>query len=105
MKNAVYLEERWRKNKIYLKYGLSFDDFINMYQSQGGKCKICGKDTKKMLAVDHKHIRGFDKLPPSEKKKYVRGMLCQSCNYRLGLIHDDANFMQAGAKYIKSRGG
>lgn len=55
--------------KIYLlqkKYNLSLEDFNLLKLIQDNKCKICGVQSKKTLAVDHNHKDGK-----------VRGLLCR----------------------------
>jgi hypothetical protein len=36
------------------------------------------------LCIDHQHVRGFKAMPPEEKRTWVRGLLCFTCNrYRV----------------------
>jgi len=64
------------------KYGLTADDFVYMLEYQDYKCPICkktpnpSKDGKIRFVVDHFHAKGWKKMPPEERKKYVRGLLC-----------------------------
>ena len=52
-----------------------------MYESQGRVCKICKTlPGSGRLCVDHLHIKGFKKMEPLDKRKYVRGLLCFLCN-------------------------
>lgn len=64
------------KNKhLKSKYGISLDQFMEMVNSQNGKCKIC-KDILAMgrfTHIDHCHRTGK-----------VRGVLCHKCNTKLG---------------------
>jgi len=47
-----------------------------MYLSQKGRCKLCGKEVLyDKMQVDHNHTTGV-----------VRGLLCYSCNSRIGYI-------------------
>ena len=67
---------------IQRAYGLSYRDYLNLYEFQQGKCFICGKKPRTIrLAVDHDHITNR-----------VRGLLCsgeRSCNHDvLGNISD-----------------
>jgi hypothetical protein len=71
-------------DKTLAKYGLTAQDFKIMLYNQGGVCGICKKEsTSGRLNVDHEHIKGWKKLPPEERKKYCRGLLCYICNNRL----------------------
>lgn len=64
------------------KYGLTDLDYAEMFNAQEGVCFICKKEPKegKVLNIDHVHVKGFKKMPPEEKKKFVRGILCYFCN-------------------------
>jgi hypothetical protein len=68
------------------KYGLSEEDYIDLYNKHDGCCHVClvkPKNSTRALAIEHEHVPGFKKMPPEEKKKYVRGIACFICNYRL----------------------
>lgn len=69
--------------KTLVKYGLTPELWIELYEKQGGKCAICGLEpTTGRLVVDHQHgIRNYKDLPADEKRKYIRGLLCWSCNH------------------------
>jgi len=63
-----------RKAKLKREYGMTLADYDKMFAEQKGLCKICGDDSlNKRLAVDHDHQTGE-----------VRGLLCGSCNTKLG---------------------
>lgn len=45
-------------------------------------CFVCGKMPKTgRLCIDHEHVKGWKKMPPEERKLYVRGLLCWFCNH------------------------
>lgn len=78
-------KERARERRLYLAYGLTLEAYQNLLEQQDYKCAICKEDkTKtgktKVLCVDHIHIKGYKKMEPEEKIKYVRGLLCFLCN-------------------------
>lgn len=56
------------------RYGLSPDEVRDMFEAQNGRCLLCDAV---MLEphVDHDHEHGF-----------VRGLLCERCNLRLGWV-------------------
>lgn len=76
------------------RYGLSLEEWMAMYNLYDGACHICKVSTKR-LCVDHEHIRGWKFLLPDERKKYVRGLLCYTCNNRL---------LTRGVTIVKLRG-
>jgi len=66
------------------KYGLSLEEWRQIADSQGEVCFICGKlPPSNRLCIDHFHAPKFKKMPADEKKKWVRGLLCNYCNLRV----------------------
>jgi hypothetical protein len=65
-----------RRDHLKFYYGLTLEEYDRMYNAQNGLCKICGKHVEhRKLCVDHDH-----------DTNKVRGLLCRSCNIRLGVI-------------------
>lgn len=65
------------------KYGLSSGNFWFIAKRQNYVCAVCRCLPKTgRLCIDHEHIRGWSKLEPGERRRYVRGLLCWNCNYR-----------------------
>jgi len=63
------------------KYGLSEHEFRLIWLRQGSVCPICSKvPSTGRTNIDHFHIKGWKKLPPEQRKLYVRGVLCWFCN-------------------------
>lgn len=63
------------------KYGLSLDEWRAMADAQEHRCWVCRQEpTKGRLCVDHEHVKGWKKMPPEQRKLYVRGLLCFRCN-------------------------
>ncbi len=57
------------------------DDWLAMLAMQGNVCPICKKaPTTGRWVTDHEHVRGWKDMPPSERRKYVRGITCWFCN-------------------------
>jgi hypothetical protein len=61
------------------KYGMSPWHFWNLASSFFNRCHIC-LVVKDRLFIDHKHVKGFSRMQPVEKRKHVRGLLCYFCN-------------------------
>lgn len=82
-----------RKN-IQLKfyYGISLEDYNNMFNDQEGCCKICKKhqsELKSKLNVDHCH-----------RLNLVRSLLCNQCNQALGLLKENPVTIKAMLEYV-----
>jgi hypothetical protein len=79
---------------LKFKFGLSLEQYNEMFTAQGGKCKICGThqlELKRRLAVDHDHNTGK-----------IRGLLCQHCNLVIGLALDSTTTLESAIEYLKS---
>ena len=87
-----YAEHREEARAIALmrNYGITIEEYDNMFAAQNGICAICGKPQNgKRLFVDHNH----------ETDK-VRGLLCQNCNIALGHMGDDAQLLIKAIDYL-----
>jgi len=85
-----------------IKWGATYDEMVEEY---GNLCGICLRpetviDTRTgnvhRLCVDHDHSC-------CEKGcKYCRrGLLCRSCNYRLGIVEKKPGWMELAQAYLK----
>jgi hypothetical protein len=84
--------ERNKDNLLKRLYGLSLDQYKEMFNNQGGRCCICKIDASELnrgLFVDHDHVTGK-----------VRGLLCHRCNVVLGFIKENDGLIPAFADYI-----
>jgi len=63
------------------KYGLSEPEWRAFLDAQGGVCAVCKQEPKKgRLCIDHFHAKKWKKMPPDQRKLWVRGLLCWRCN-------------------------
>lgn len=76
------------KNWNIRRYGITPDTYRQLVLDQNGKCAICDKPYEN-LSIDHSHTTGK-----------VRGLLCQSCNARLGVL-EDKDFVEKSKLYLK----
>ena len=79
-----------RKNAILKNiYGITLDQYNEIFKKQKGKCAICNrhqKDLTRTLCVDHNH-----------KTKEVRGLLCVTCNTDVSVVE---NRLEEMLKYL-----
>jgi hypothetical protein len=70
-----YDSKKKRIEKLRDRYGLTEEDFANLLANQDNMCAICGQHNPgaKGWQIDHDHATGE-----------VRGILCISCNTKLG---------------------
>jgi len=83
-----------RKRQLEI-YGLTEETYMKLLADQNGGCAICGKTEgnkrRKRLAVDHDHESGI-----------VRGLLCTTCNTRLGFLEKRWDAIMSYLKSSKS---
>jgi len=76
-----------RDKYLRKEYGITEAEYMKMLKVQDGKCALCGQVPKPTtnLHVDHEHVLGYQRMPPEERRKYVRGLLDYRCNkFKLG---------------------
>ena len=86
---------RLRDLKYQNSYGITLEDYNQMFASQSGRCAICNiheQESGKILCVDHDHNTGK-----------VRGLLCSKCNAGIGLLGDDPDNLINAANYLREK--
>jgi hypothetical protein len=90
--------DEFRKYKRFIQktYQFSWQDYEEMFDSQGGKCAICeskvSSSRTSRLFVDHCH----DTLK-------IRGLLCSNCNHGLGHFKDSPKLLQRAINYLTDK--
>lgn len=79
--------EKVRASMFKTRYGAPFSLFKSMLKKQRGKCAICR--TEKAIHTDHCHKTGK-----------IRGVLCQNCNFAIGLMKDSCKRLRSAIKYL-----
>jgi len=96
-------KRKWRKDNmtsdlyhaqnIKHGYGLTKEQYNEMFVSQQGCCAICGRHQssfKRRLHVDHCHTTNK-----------IRGLLCASCNSALGKLQDSTDVLRSAISYLE----
>lgn len=80
-----------RKSRLRREYGITPEQYQEIYDSQGGRCAICKEElvSDKKTHLDHDH-----------RTKWVRGILCNNCNCAIGLLKDDVDVLQSAISYL-----
>jgi len=82
-----------RNSRLRREYGISPEDYHQMIEDQNGRCAICKRlftnDKAMSPHVDHDH-----------STKWVRGLLCNTCNTAIGMFREDPYVMAAAIDYI-----
>jgi hypothetical protein len=80
-----------RRAKIKRLFGITPEDYDQMFSDQLGVCAICLRASPdgRRLHIDHDHAT-----------KVVRGLLCHDCNRGLGIFKDDLNRLSRAIEYL-----
>jgi hypothetical protein len=82
-----------RRHALKKLYGITPEQWDEMYETQEGRCLICGKKPRaKRLHVDHCHETGA-----------VRGLLCSPCNSGIAHLNHDPALLARAIDYLGGR--
>lgn len=91
-------KELTRNRNRKCKYGVSPEQFKEMWDSQEGKCTICSVDLDDSFIKQHRTNKAvIDHCHDTGK---VRGLLCTKCNKGLGLFNDCHLAVYSAYKYL-----
>ena len=99
---SKYSMRKWRKenpeknlsSKLKSKFGITLEEYKEMFRKQNGCCACCGKhqlELTKTLNVDHDHSTDI-----------VRGLLCWECNVGIGKLGDNLEGVMKAIKYLEN---
>lgn len=92
--NPQRSKDHIRRGNLKHNYGITVEQWDEMFEAQGGKCAICREPEttgKGRLHVDHHHGNGK-----------VRSLLCDHCNRGIGCFRDDPALLSAAIDYLAS---
>ncbi len=92
LKNREKLKDYEFKRGLKRFYGITTEDYEQMFVSQLGRCAICQRhqdELKRSLAVDHIH-----------GTKKIRGLLCDNCNPGIGYFKESPKLMALAIAYL-----
>lgn len=83
--------KRYIKERRFDRFGITETEYMSLFESQSGACKICERSLLTDLTphIDHDHSTGK-----------VRGILCGNCNTGLGLFADSRRLLSAAIDYL-----
>jgi len=75
------------------RYGLTADEYRALWANEDGHCYICTKPftPARPACIDHAHTTGR-----------VRGLLCRPCNWTLGALHEDSDWLLRAHNWLLS---
>lgn len=91
---AANNREKVKNSKLKREYGITYEEFVEIFNSQNGSCKICNKKLEtlhKNTHIDHCH-----------NSNKIRGILCSNCNVALGHFKDNIETIENAVAYLKN---
>ncbi len=87
--------EKTTNRQYRRKYGITLDDYKQMYEDQSGRCAVCNLEPQvRDLMVDHNPVTGK-----------VRQLLCLHCNTALGNLRDSEDNILSLLEYKRRHDG
>ena len=85
---------KWKNQVLMYTYGISYADWLLMWENQDSKCAICGElfVSPSDAHVDHDHETG-----------QIRGLLCKKCNLGLGWFNDNIESLEKAVKFLNKQ--
>lgn len=74
------------------RYGLTVDEMRTLLEDAGDTCQICLRSFDENKAIDHCHTTGK-----------VRGVICNKCNFAIGLIEENTDTLKRAIKYLDAK--
>jgi len=98
-KNRNRVRKQVRASELKIKYGITSEQYAEMFILQGGVCAICKQAE---TSVDNRHgkirVLAVDYCHTTNK---VRGLLCQRCNHAIGMLRDNPTLCRIAAGYLE----
>lgn len=87
------------------RYGLTLQEYRDLYNAQHQKCAICTKHLDIDLQVGGGMRDNRAHIDHDHSTELVRGLLCGSCNMLLGCAKDSIDVLKAAIIYLEELGG
>jgi DNA-directed RNA polymerase subunit RPC12/RpoP len=91
------VRERARCGKLFIKYGITLEDYNSKLKDQNNRCAICKKEYIEgeiAFAQDHCHYTNKN-----------RGILCSNCNRGIGMLQDSVDIIANALQYLEDWDG
>ena len=85
-----------RRLDLKCKYGITLEQYDQMFDAQGGVCAICGEPE----AVANKHGVCRLSVDHDHETNKVRMLLCNKCNHGLGLFDENLEKLLKAMHYL-----
>jgi len=89
-------ESNKRKYTLKRLYGITPEQYDEMFVKQDGCCAICSTHFSKAKIGNSKYFH----VDHDHETDEVRGLLCMPCNVGLGAFQDSPNLLKAATQYM-----
>jgi hypothetical protein len=88
---------RKKNENLKRNYGISLQQWNDMFEKQNNSCKICNTKESRHFVVDHDHY-----CCPGRKTcgNCTRGIICENCNRVLGSVKDSKDLLKNMINYL-----
>lgn len=85
-----------RAECIKKDYGISYDEYVDIYNRDLGKCRICSKT----LAIEKTENLETASIDHCHKSGRIRGILCGKCNIGIGMFDENLDLLLKARDYL-----
>lgn len=90
------------------RYGITLDEWLGYLgvteqTVESALCAVCGRQPPSgRFVTDHEHVRGWKNMPPDERKRFVRGVVCTTCNHFILTRYGTPRKHRGAADYLEA---
>lgn len=92
--------DRVKSYVLKKSYGITIEQYLDMFDAQGGLCKICRKPERARAGLGGSHARDLA-VDHCHKTGRVRGLLCTRCNHAVGHYEEHPEVFNLIVKYLQ----
>lgn len=89
------------RHRLKTRFGIDEEEYNKLLLDADYKCEICRTPVKAF--GEHSGERTRACIDHDHTTLEVRGILCQDCNFAVGLLKDDPQLCLTAAKYLYGR--
>lgn len=92
------------KSMLKTKYGISLEEYDQLYDSVSGRCEICKRELRPLHRKDAPQVGLKPNVDYDHKTERIRGLLCHECNPGIGQFQHDTRLLLQAIRYLERHG-